>query len=173
MNKSRCRVLAILSVLFLIGLLSKGIADQSKTRATQLVGTWSLVLVDNVLADGGRIHLYGPDPQGILTFDAEGRYSLQIYRLGRPKLASNDKAKGTPEENSAAVQGANSHFGRYSINETDRTVTFFIDHASFANWEGTQQKRSFTLAADHLKYTVPVPTSGGAATGEVEWERAR
>lgn len=142
------------------------------TAKDQIVGTWTLVLVDNLLPDGSRVHLYGPDPHGILMFDADGHYSLQIVSKGRPRFASSDKSKGTSEENRAAVQGSNSHFGTYSVDETDHTITFRIDYASFPNWEGTSQKRSFTLAGDALKYTVPSPTSGAGATGEVEWKRA-
>ena len=137
-----------------------------------LVGTWTLVLVDNVLPDGSRVHLYGPRPSGLLMFDAGGRYGLQIVSAGRPAFAANDKGRGTADENRAAVQGSNAHFGTYAIDQAKGTITFRIEHASFPNWEGTEQKRSFSLAGDHLKYTVPAPTTGGGAIGEVEWQRA-
>jgi hypothetical protein len=146
--------------------------NTSAAANNRLIGTWTLVLVDNVMPDGSRIHLYGDAPQGILTFDAQGRYTLQILRTGRPKFAANDKSKGTPEEYAAAVQGSNAHWGRYAVDDADGTVTFYIDHASFPNWEGTQQKRKFTITGDRLKYTVPAPTTGAKAVGEVEWQRA-
>ena len=172
MNQARIRAVIVISALLLMLTQSSVDADDQKNMpAGQLAGTWTLVLVDNVLPDGSRVHLYGSEPHGILTFDAAGRYALQIYRSDRAKFASNDKSKGTPEENSAAVQGANSHFGRYTVNEIDRTVTFRIEHASFPNWEGTEQKRSYTVEGDRLKCTVPTPTTGGTAIGEVEWKR--
>ena len=97
---------------------------------------------------------------------------MQILRDGRPKFAANDKSKGTPEEYKAAVQGSNSHFGTYTVNETDHTITFHIEHASFPNWEGSERRSPFTLTADEFKYTVPTPTTGGAnVTGEVAWKR--
>lgn len=138
-----------------------------------LVGTWTLVLVDNILPDGSRVHLYGPHPSGLLMFDAGGRYSLQIVSEGRPAFAAKDKSRGTADEYRAAVQGSNAHFGRYAIDPAGRTITFRIEHASFPNWEGTQQARSFMLAGDRLTYAVPAPTTGGGAVGEVEWRRAR
>ena len=137
-----------------------------------LTGTWALVSVDNVLPDGTRVQPYGPNPQGILMFDAEGRYSLQIFRAGRAPFASNDKSRGTAEEYRASVEGTNSHFGKYSVNEASHTITFQIEHASFPNWEGTEQKRSFTRTGDELRYTVPVTTTGGGVVGEVMWRRA-
>jgi lipocalin-like protein len=149
------------------------VGAESRPLTEQIVGTWTLLLVDNVLPDGSRVHLYGPSPQGILFFDKTGHYGLQILRSGRPKFAANDKSKGTPEENQAAVQGSNSHFGTYTVDEASHTITFHIEHASFPNWEGTEQKRSFTLVVDEVTYTVPTPTTGGTATGQVRWKRIR
>jgi hypothetical protein len=147
-------------------------ASTSKKLPThKLAGTWTLVLVDNILPDGSRVELYGPSPQGILIFDAQGNYSLQILRASRPKFAANDKSQGTPEEYKAAVQGSNTHFGKYTIDDGAGTITFYIEHASYPNWEGTEQKRLFTLTNDELKYTVPTPTTGAGATGEVVWKR--
>jgi hypothetical protein len=37
---------------------------QDASQKNQLIGTWKLKLADNVLPDGSRVHLYGPDPQG-------------------------------------------------------------------------------------------------------------
>jgi hypothetical protein len=92
-------------------------------------------------------------------------------RADRPKFAANDKSKGTPEEYQAAVQGTNAHFGTYSISKDGGSIVFHIEHASFPNWEGTDQKRPFTLAGDDLTYTVPTPTTGAKVTGEVKWKR--
>ncbi|NTX66223.1 lipocalin-like domain-containing protein [Myxococcus sp. CA051A] len=169
------RALPTVSLLLLAVLLPSREADAGeKSFKEQLVGSWTLVLVDNVLPDGKRVQLYGAEPQGLLMFDGQGRYSIQILRAGRARFASSDKNQGTPEENQATVRGTNSHFGRYSVNEVERTVTFHIDHASFPNWEGTQQRRTFTLTGDELKYIVPAPTTGGTgAVGEVKWRRAK
>jgi hypothetical protein len=161
----------LLGLLFCLALCMISAAAQQPTGAAPLSGTWSLVLVDNILPDGSRVHLYGDNPQGLLTFDAAGHYALQIFRAGRPRFAANDKSKGTPEENQAAVQGSNAHFGAYTVDEKNHTVTFSIEHASFPNWEGTKQVRAFTLIGNRFKYIVPTPTTGGSATGEVEWQR--
>ncbi|WP_220137884.1 lipocalin-like domain-containing protein [Myxococcus llanfairpwllgwyngyllgogerychwyrndrobwllllantysiliogogogochensis] len=175
MTRSPLRALPTVSLLLLAVLLPSREADAGeKSFKEQLVGSWTLVLVDNVLPDGKRVQLYGAEPQGLLMFDGRGRYSIQILRAGRARFASSDKNQGTPEENQATVRGTNSHFGRYSVNEVEHTVTFHIDHASFPNWEGTQQRRTFTLTGDELKYIVPAPTTGGTgAVGEVKWRRAK
>ena len=147
-------------------------AAQDAIQKNQLIGTWKLKLADNVLPDGSRLHLYGPDPQGLLMFDAGGHYSVQIMSADRPKFAANDKGKGTAEEYRATVQGSNCHFGRYEVNEHDHTVTFYVEHATFTNWEGTTQILPFQIAGD--EYTNRLrPTQGGAGViAEVVSKRA-
>jgi lysophospholipase L1-like esterase len=175
MKRARIVFGSTLALVLLAAALGWGNASGAAERsvaANPLIGTWTLVLVDNVRADGSRVHLYGPRPSGQLMFDAEGRYGLQIVSAGRPAFAANDKSRGTADEYRAAVQGSNAHFGTYAIDQAEGTITFRIEHASFPNWEGTEQKRSFSLAGDRLKYTVPAPTTGGGAIGEVEWQRA-
>ena len=174
MNRARMVFGTALPLLLLAAALRWGDASgpERSAAANPLVGTWTLVLVDNVRPDGSRIHLYGPSPSGLLMFDAGGRYGLQIVSAGRPAFAANDKSRGTADEYQAAVQGSNAHFGTYAVDQAKGTITFRIEHASFPNWEGTEQTRAFTLVGDHLKYTVPAPTTGGGAVGEVEWQRA-
>ena len=138
--------------------------------ANDLVGAWTLVSDENLRSDGSRVQVMGPDPQGLVIFLADGRYSLQILRSGRPKFSSNNRMDGTPEENRAAVQGANPHWGRYSVNEADRTILFKIEHAFFPNWEGTEQKRPFTLIGDQLTWIAEASTGGRA---ELVWRRAK
>ena len=153
-------------------LATPGVAIAASAQSSpSLVGSWALVRVDNLMPDGSRIHLYGADPQGMLVFDASGRYALQILRGDRAKFASNDKAEASPEDFKAATLGSNTHFGRYTVDETHHTVTFHIDHASFPNWEGTEQVRQLQIDHEHLTYIVPTPTSGVGAVGEVEWKR--
>jgi hypothetical protein len=142
-----------------------------KQNPDAIAGTYSLVLVDNLLSNGSRVHLYGDHPHGILIMDGRGNYSLQIVSEGRPKFASRDKSKGTDEENRLAIQGCNAHFGTYNIDTIKQTITFYINHASFPNWEGTKQVRPFEFDGKIFKYTVPAPTTGGSVTGEVVWKQ--
>jgi hypothetical protein len=147
-------------------------AATNTTAMDQLLGTWTLVLSDNVNPDGSRIHLYGADPQGILTFDATGHYALQIMAKDRPKFAANDKSKGTPEENRAYVVGTQCHFGTYTINEQDHSIVMHVEHATYANWEGADLKWPFTVEGDDAKFTVPHPTIGGPGVyGEIAYKR--
>jgi Lipocalin-like domain len=147
-------------------------AQKNKDLKNQLTGTWTLVSVDNIYPDGSRQHPYGEKPVGMLVFDAKGNYAIQILNAARPKVASGDKNKCTPEEYQALVQGSNSHFGTYTADETGKTITFNIMQASFPNWEGTVQKRLYTYTGNEIKYVVTHTTQGGQSViAEVTWKR--
>ena len=139
--------------------------------AQSYLGTWALILVDRVSPDGSHVHLYGDDPQGLMTLDADGRYTMEILKAGRPKFASGSKLTGTPDENQQAVQGSNSHYGRYSVDDHARSITFHIDHAFFPNWEGTEQKCGLSITGDRLTIIQPTTSAGGNSTGEIIWRR--
>ena len=79
---------------------------QTKSLKEQLVGTWLVAAVDNIRPDGSRFQSLGPNPKGIMMFDANGWFSFQLARPGRPKFASDNRLQGTAEENKATVQGS-------------------------------------------------------------------
>jgi hypothetical protein len=103
--------------------------------------------------------LAGAAPKGRLFIDAQGRYALQIFKAERPRFASADKAAGTHDEFRAAVLGSSTHYGTVALE--DGQLVFRIEAASFPNWEGTVQRRSFELHGDELRYRVPARPDGG------------
>lgn len=156
----------------LIALLIINFAGAQKLSQNSFLGTWKLVSVENINPDNTKTFPYGSDPKGILFFDERGNYAIQIYKNERLKIASGDKNKCTPEENTAIVQGSNSHFGKYEIDESGKIISFKIKTASFPNWENTEQKRSYTLINDELKYEVTNTTQGGKlVTAIVVWKK--
>src|SRR5439155_19198380 len=141
-----------------LGLLCLGVilaaGDACAQTAKDLVGTWTLV--STVTEQGGnKTDIYGPHPKGILMVDANGRYVIAFARADLPKIASNNRTTATPEENKAIVGGGLTHFGTISVTAADKTFTFKTKPATFPNWDGTEQKRAFTVTGDELAYTVP------------------
>ena len=153
--------------------LSGGAVAQQKSIKDQLVETWTLLLADDVKADGTQMPDFGPNPMGTLIFTPDGHYSLQIMRAGRPAFASNNFMSGTPAENKAATSGVISHFGAYVADDRDKSFTFRVEGSSFPNWEGTRQKRSIAALTDEvLEYTFPTPTNRAERT-ETIWKKVK
>ena len=160
-----------------IALLSLGVALKSgdamsqKTLNEQLAGAWKYVTVDTVRSDGSRTPMYGPNPQGLVIFDGHGHYALVNSRADLPKYVSNNRMQATADEYKAVVQGSIAHFGTYTINEADKSITFHIDVSTFPNWNGAEQRRPFVLSGDDLKWTTPSASGGGS--GEIVLKRAK
>jgi hypothetical protein len=162
------------SLLILGAVLFAGHAvAQQKSVKEQLVGTWTLVSADSVRSDGSKVEVFGPNPKGILIYTSDGHFALVQMRADLPKLASNSRDRGTPEENKAVVQGSITYFGTYAVNEAEKVITLQLEGSTFANLVGGgEQKRLITsVTADELKFVNPKTPSG--STLEVSWKRAR
>ena len=95
MNRLISPVITASALIFGFILPSEEAAAQ--ITAKDLVGTWTLVSI-MLERDGKKTDLYGPNPQGQLTFGPDGRFSVIITRSDLPKFASNNRQSGTPEE---------------------------------------------------------------------------
>ena len=137
----------------------------------ELVGSWTLISA-KVEQRGQIVEPFGSSPKGILTFDRNGRFSMVVTRSDLPKIASNNRAAGTQEENKAVVQGSIAYFGTYSVREPDRLFVVHVEGSTFPNWVGTDQKRIFSIAGDELKYTNS-DRSSGEGTALVIWKRLK
>ena len=56
--------------------------------------------------------------------------------------------------------GSSTHYGTLELDAATHLLVFHIDGASFPNWEGQQQRRSFELHGDVLSYRVPPRPNG-------------
>ena len=169
--KTKARV--VLSVLAGAILVSGSASAQqaAQTAKQRLIGTWTLVSI--TLERGGKkTDFYGPNPHGTFIADGKGHFARIITRSDLPKIASNNRVAGTPEENKAIVQGSIALFGTYSVNEAEKTLAFHIEGSTFPNWVGIDQKRSFTFVGDELRDTNPSP-SVGEGTSLLVWKRAQ
>jgi hypothetical protein len=153
-----------------LALLAGHRADAAKAKFTkkQLVGGWELVTAGNPNPD---IAPFGPG-DGYAVFQPNGHFSLQLVLSNLPKFTSNNRAKGTPEENKAVVQGSIAYFGTYSLDGAGGTLTLHIERCTFPNWNGIDLQRPIiSLTADELKYMNPAASVGGAT--ELDWKRVK
>lgn len=155
-----------------VALATLMLAAAATAAEPSLAGTWTLTAADRLKPDGARARDYGEHPKGRLIIDAQGRYSLQIFDGDRPRVASGDKRTATPEENAGAVIGSSTHYGTVAVDPAAHVLVFKIEGASFANWDGTEQRRQYVLTADSLSYQVPTPRPDGSVPIS-EWRRER
>jgi hypothetical protein len=170
---NRRNILALYALALCAGTTTtSGVVAQQKSLKEQLIGNWTFVSSIDTNRDGTKTDRFGPNPKGLVMFDASGRFSFLISRASIPKFAVNNVNQGTAEENKAVLQGMISYFGTWSVDEASKTLTTNIEAGSFPNLNGGSQKRTITaLTADDLKYTNPATTAG--TSSDVVWKRAK
>ncbi|MFQ5658555.1 MAG: lipocalin-like domain-containing protein, partial [Candidatus Methylomirabilales bacterium] len=128
--------------------------QSSQKAKEQFVGTWKLVSYEV-----GASHPMGRDAVGLLTYDANGRMSLQVMRLDRPKFRATGGKEGgyeagIAEEVMSAYRGYIAYFGTYKVDEKGRFVTHHIEGSLFPNWVGRDQIEFFELSNDRLTFGI-------------------
>ena len=139
---------------------------QQKSLRDQLVGSWNFVVAEVVAPDGTKSFPFGETPRGILIFTAGGQFAQVHAASDLPKIASNNRLTGTPEEFAAIMRRSISVFGTYSVNEEKKTIIYKIAGSSYPNSEGEAQERTIDkLTADEFVNTNPNVAGGrGRAT---------
>jgi hypothetical protein len=161
MNRRSILNLSGITALGLIMSLNAALA-QTKSIKDQLVGTWTLVSWEQANKDGTKQQDFGPNPKGVASFDASGRFFVMFARPDLPKIASTDRTKVTLQEAQAINLGSIAYFGTYTVDEPGKTLLFKIESSTYPNQLGTEAKRVITsLTADELKYTNTTPLGGG------------
>jgi hypothetical protein len=165
------KIIRIVAVLAFALAASQATAQQKSLRE-QIVGSWNFVVAEVSAPDGKKSFPFGETPKGILIFTAGGQFS-QIHVAGDlPKLASNNRLVGTPEEFADIMRRSISIFGSYTVNEEKKTVTFNIVGSTYPNFQGEAQERNIDkLTADEFVNTNP-NVAGGRGKASNYYKRA-
>jgi Lipocalin-like domain len=171
MNRHSIIGLPVISLVALV-MASSGAVSQQASLREQLVGAWTLVSIISTDKQGLKSERRGPNPKGLLIFDASGRYSILTARSDIANFKINNVDQGTPEENKAVLTGMIANIGTWSVDEVTKTITTHVEAGSFPNLNGNTQKRVISaLTADELRYV-----NGASATGTIDeaiWRRAK
>ena len=134
------------------------LAQSEKTTAKNLiVGSWTLMIADNVGKEGNKAPGFGPLPKGTATFGGDGRYSLELMR-------------------SSGSEPPLRYAGTYTLDDAGKTLTLRVDQSSLSNWRGTTQTGTLNfLTSDYLGWTQSTPfvASADFAGAELIWSHAR
>jgi hypothetical protein len=106
-------------------------------RIAGLIGTWRLVATSAVDAAGKPVDApYGPVPQGIVVFGADGRM-MAVLTDGRAALPV-----------SASRREFNAYAGNFTFD--GETLVTEVDASSNADWIGGQQVRKARFDGERL-----------------------
>ena len=169
MNRRTTLALGTMATLFLglVPLAGHAVAQTAK----DLTGTWTLVSITNDQG-GKKSEPFGPNAKGVQVFDSNGHFSIMIIRSDLPKLASNNREMATADESQKVMHGSIAYFGTYKANDADKSIAMQVEGATFANWTGTVQKRTFVISGDQVTITNAAP-SVGAGVNTLVWKRVK
>ena len=146
-----------------VGLPLAAFASAAAAQTMKSVaGTYSAVTV----------RAFGDNPYGQMILTPDGRYSIVVRRAKLAPVASGVRNKATDAENKLLVDGSIAHYGKYTIDDGGKSITFHVEQSSFPNWDGKPQKRALKVSGDTLAYTVSTPSDGGKPS-DVVWKRIK
>ena len=145
------------------------------TEADKFVGVWRLLSIEYRTDDGATVESpYGAEPDGTIMYDSLGNIAAQIGKKDRPRFSSADRMAGTAEQKAAAFESYIAYFGRYRVDERERTVTYDVQQSLFPNWIGSKQVRYYTFADRKLTLrTPPFQYLGKSVTAVLLWDKIR
>jgi hypothetical protein len=137
----------------------------------QFIGTWRLVAYTSDV-DGSITYPLGKDAVGQIMYDANGYMAAQIADVRRPKFASEDYRKLTPEETGAAFKGYVAYFGTYEVDEVKKAVVHHVVNSLLPNWAGTDLIRLYEFTGNRLTLrTEPLTRGAHIIVLTLTWER--
>ncbi len=138
-----------------------------------LVGTWRLVSRVVTSEDGTAVQDpgLGKTPTGYLIYDSSGHMAAQLMRLDRPMTVDCGTSGPAPSDNSQSINGYDAYFGRYTIDETNSTVTHHLEGALAAADVGKNLVREFHVSEGKLTIIVRTSSPKEKQIRTLTWER--
>jgi hypothetical protein len=149
------------------------VAQPAKSLKDRIVGTWNFVVAEVTAPDGKKSFPFGETPKGILIFTPDGRFAQIHVASDAPKIASNNRMTGTPEEYAAIMRRSLSVFGTWTVDEARKTVTYNIVSSTFPNWEGEAQTRNIDKLTDDEFVNTNPNVAGGRGSASNLYKRVK
>lgn len=142
-------------------------AGMAANLKSQLIGVWAIVSETDT-GNGNKIEPLGAHPIGLAIYDKSGYFSSQRMRADLPKFATRRKDSGTDAENRAVVEGIQTLFGTYTVDEKTHTRVLHVAGSSFPNIAGIDLKESIVIKGDLMTVT-----TGPTGSVTLVWKRLK
>src|SRR6195952_6177159 len=96
-------------------------AQPAASLKDQIVGSWNFVVAEVTAPDGKKSFPFGEAPKGILIFTPDGRFAQIHVAADVPRIASNNRLTGSPEEYAEIMRRSLSVFGTWIDDEASQT----------------------------------------------------
>ena len=133
------------------------------TIKEQIIGAWSLIEGGEQFPDGKRIPYWDG---GQIVFTPSGRYSLILFK-DRPK----SEGMSDPRY---PVGPMVAHYGRYTVDENTKTLTYYIDTSSTPGFNGAARTQTIQMKGDtYTTISPPVKLPQGEVSPVNQWQRVK
>ena len=122
-------------------------------RSDGIVGTWKLVSALLTTLGGESRNLQGENPDGLLTYTADGWMTAIIAASGRQPLSAADPVSALASERADAFATFVAYAVRYTC-DGDRII-HHVEVSWYQNWVGTDQIRFAKQQGNRLTLTAP------------------
>jgi hypothetical protein len=150
----------------------KALCDAALAEA--LVGAWRLVRWQIEYPPGDRVtYPFGPAPEGLLLYTADGHMSASMQRPARQRLSRANVGAVSDAEKAGAFDSCVQYAGRWRVIGAD--VHHDVEVAVNPNLPGTRQVRGAVLRGDELELRAveALEAPGTARVHRILWRRAR
>jgi len=145
-------------------------APSAAQSSNTVAGTWRIVSA-TVEADGKISYPYGEAPRGKLVFTDNLHFVEFMYDPEIPMVKSNERGRGTDEENRTILGRSFALYGRYTVDQNGVFSGNVVEGSSFPNWVGdVRTTKELTMTVEGNRMTENFQRPGGAKV-TIIWER--
>ncbi len=141
--------------------------DNKLNTLAEIQGTWILGDIYYKFEDGSKVDMYGPNPVGILMYDAHGKMNAQLGKKDRQIQVSKDSGTASSGLDESYI----AYYGDYYEDSFGKIIHEVIGCTN-PSWIAEKEIRFYEIDKNILKiWTPPSDVNGKNAIVEVIWHR--
>jgi len=155
-------------MMFTTSSVQENTSDDSWVR-NKIVGTWKLVLAEDILRDGSSRAMYGLRGQGFLMYSADGFICAVLMDPDRPKW--DDPKNPTQADKASAFDSSYGYCGRYEIDMKHNALVHLPEVSTGPNYVTTRQVRPYQFEGNRMIFSDTMEDESEVASWKIVWEK--